>query len=284
MKGSNKGQQALRIVTDYFKHFLEETKDIDFFGICAQMSFYMMMVFFPLFIFLINFVGAFASNYRKIIIDTVVTYMPDISADYVSRVLMRFNFDNPQNHIVLLAFSFVFTVIGFRNIIRGLNHRHHKYNRTFSPMALLLRSVGFTLFFNVSVLVMIVTVLFGSDVLERILSSFSIHFSIISFISHYLFILTSFLSIALFSGIYYLVSMEKLSFKHTLPGAILCTVGFNVGLRIFIYFANRSTQYVQVYGNFAGLFVLLVMVYWYSVLLNIGANMNSYYATTYNDQ
>lgn len=281
MKGSNKRQQIVQIVTDYLKHFVKETQEIDFFGICAQMSFYMMMVFFPLFIFLINFVGAFAGAYRNIIIDTFVTYMPDISADYVNSILMRFNFDNPKNHLVLLAFSFIFTVIGFRNIIRGLNHRHRKFNQKFSPWVLLLRSVVFTLFFNVSVLVMIVAILFGNDVVQEILSTFSLHFSVVSFISENLFILTSFLSLALFSGIYYLVSMERISFKHTLPGAILCTVGFNIGLRVFIYFANQSTQYVRVYGNFAGLFVLLVMIYWYTVLLNIGADMNAYYATTY---
>ncbi len=279
MKPTNKTKSAFQIAKNYVTHFLKESKELNFFGICAQMSFYMMMVFFPLFIFLINFVGTFVED--SLIIDTLVAYMPDISADYVYDVLSSFHFDSPENHIVLLIFSFVFTVIGFRNIIRGLNHVHSKGRHTLSPWVLLLRSALFTLFFSMTVLVMIVAILFGNDIVKKVLTSFSLQLSLVTFISQNLFVLTSFLSLLLFSGIYYLVSIDRLSFKHTLPGAVLCTLGFNIGLKILIFFTNQSSQYIRVYGNFAGLFVLLVMIYWYAVLLNVGANMNAYYAHTY---
>lgn len=79
----------------------------------------------------------------------------------------------------------------------------------------------------------------------------------------------------LFEVIYIVVPNERLSFKHSWPGAVVAAIGLEAFLALFPFY---TTHFMGSYTGTAGfVFILIVFFYYFAVILLIGAEINAYF-------
>ena len=73
----------------------------------------------------------------------------------------------------------------------------------------------------------------------------------------------------------YVAAPEKpYRIRQVLPGTIFAVLAISIVFRIYMFFLNRSITYIALYGTQSGLFILLVVLFFFSCVLNIGAKIN----------
>lgn len=256
----------------------EDIKRTDFFGLCAQMSFYMLMAFFPLLIFLLNFVGQYIVEFQDYLFSFLRYFLPEISYEYALNLIDSFKTTLNTNNYLLLLITFFFASQAARAIIVGMNQNYGNLETRSRPKVLFL-SFLFTFLFAIALIVIITATIIGENLGQKILTYIGIDawtIGIMRLISFIFALLIMFLS---FSAVYILAPNKHIHFLSALPGAAFSTVGITVVFRVVLIFMNRSPKYTLLYGNTGGLFALLVGIYFICFILNLGGKINVYFST-----
>ncbi|MEG2897494.1 MAG: YihY/virulence factor BrkB family protein [Eubacterium sp.] len=264
------------VLFDFIAFVIKDVERTDFWGICAQMSFYLLMAFFPLIIFLINFIGRFILKFKEYLFDVLKTFLPNLSYNYVVNLINILIQDLDNNNYVLLAITFFFATLAARAIMTGMNQNYGNIENR-SPLKILLLSFLFTFLFAIVLILIIITYLFSEAISLQVLNNFGIDHVTLNIMNIFTFIFTLIISAFLFNCIYILAPNKRLPFKQGFPGAIFATIGLNIVFRIFLIFINNSPKYTILYGNLGGLFALLVGIYFICVILNLGGKINVYF-------
>ncbi len=77
------------------------------------------------------------------------------------------------------------------------------------------------------------------------------------------------------SSIYYYAPADKSRWKFLSPGSILCTFLSVFTSLIFSYYVTNFAQYNQLYGSIGTLLVILLWMYFNSIILLIGFELNA---------
>jgi membrane protein len=87
------------------------------------------------------------------------------------------------------------------------------------------------------------------------------------------------LAFALVTGfvwmLYFVLPNARLSAKATLPGAIFATIGWALFTYLFRLYVTNFASYNKTYGTIGAVIVLLTWMYWTSVMILIGGELNS---------
>ena len=257
-------------LTEFIIFMAEDMDRTDFWGICAQMSFYIIMAFFPLIIFLINFVGRFIVQFKDYLFDILKEYLPQLSYDYVRTLIDTLTKNLADN-------NYIFATLAARAIMTGMNQNYGNHESR-SHLKIWLLSFLFTILFAISIILIISAYVFSEAISEYILVRLGIDQFNIILMNIFTFIFSLVTSIFLFTCVYVLAPDRHLKFIQGLPGAVFSTLGINIAFRIFLMFMNHSTKYTLLYGNFGGLFALLVGIYFVCVILNLGGKINVFFS------
>jgi membrane protein len=179
----------------------------------------------------------------------------------------------------MLSFGFVaalyFTTNGFMTLMRGFNSSYHiAENRTPTKQ----RTVAVTLTLIISTLVLIATLLliFGETatrylVDHRILKTKTqvtlLLFGKWTVVTALFFIGISFL--------YYYAPSQKKRWKFISAGSTFATILTIIVSTGFAYFVNNFGQYNRVYGSIGTLIVILLWIYFNSMILILGFELNA---------
>ncbi len=264
-------------LTEFIIFMVEDMDRTDFWGICAQMSFYIIMAFFPLIIFLINFVGRFIVQFKDYLFDILKEYLPQLSYDYVRTLIDTLTRNLADNNYILVLFTFFFATLAARAIMTGMNQNYGN-RESRSHLKIWLLSFLFTVLFAISIILIISAYVFSEAISEYILVRLGIDQFNIILMNIFTLVFSLVTSIFLFTCVYVLAPDRHLRFVQGLPGAVFSTLGINIAFRIFLKFMNHSTKYTLLYGNFGGLFALLVGIYFVCVILNLGGKINVFFS------
>lgn len=178
----------------------------------------------------------------------------------------------------LLSFTFIlalyFCTNGVDAMITAFNNTYH-HNEARSWVQLKLLSFSLT---GILAIFLVLTIAFqiASEgflnylVSEEYIGQFlaEIIFSSKGFIL----VIGLFLSI---SSIYYYAPADKSRWKFLSPGSILCTFLSVFTSIIFSYYVTNFAQYNQLYGSIGTLLVILLWMYFNSIILLIGFELNA---------
>lgn len=87
-----------------------------------------------------------------------------------------------------------------------------------------------------------------------------------------------FIMLAIFLLIYKYVPNTRTTWDGVLAGAILAAVLFEIARTVFVLYLTRFANYELLYGNLASAVILLVWIYYSSLILVLGAEFGSEYA------
>jgi len=268
-------------VIRYPKHVFTSVIDNDFSGMAAEMGFMLMLGIFPAMLFLMAIFGWMG---KKTFMNSVLLFLSNvIPADSMKLIhtvlneVMLFSKGSLIGTIGVIVTLFL-TSNAVAVILKGLN-RAYKVEETRSFIYTRLLSIimvfvnTFMLFLSINLIV------FG-----KVIVNFLVHYVGISH-AFEISLLTlrwpvAFLALYFMAFINYYIlpdlkGIESLKRKSALPGTLFFCSFWLVGSWAFSIYVNNLHTYNRVYGTIGAFAMLMMWLYYTSILLLIGGEINS---------
>ena len=263
---------------------LDDFEKTDFTGICTQMSFYLLLAFFPLLVFLISFIGQFIASFEALLDNLLREFLPSLSYDYVANLLNRLtHHGSSSSQYFLILISFFFATLAVRAIMIGLNQTYGQEEAR-SYLKIWGLSLIFTFLLAIVIIIIIVTSFVSIDIGVFILNQIGLSENATDIVQVFTILFSWIISTLLFNFIYTKAPVNRLKFTSGLPGSFFAFLSLTVAFRIFAFFINNSSKYTTLYGSLGGLFALLIALYFISVIINLGGKINLYWSLYRSDQ
>ena len=253
----------------------------DFLGMAAEMGFWFAIGIFPFMLFVMSFFGWLGKKSLMMpIMHFLDSVAPNQSVGLIKEVLEEVVIF--QKGGLLAIFGFVVTVALASNaifvIIKGLNralgieeYRNLIVTRIISVLMVFINA--FVMFISVNLII------FGKIILQFVLNfrHMSANFINIVMITRWpvSFVVLYFMA---FLNYYILPATrghEKIKSKSSLPGTLFFCVFWLLGSWWFSVYINNLNTYNRVYGAIGAFAMLMVWLYWTSLIMLIGGEINS---------
>ena len=184
--------------------------------------------------------------------------------------------NNPRGGLLSIGFilALYFSANGINSLIEAFNASYHiSENRPIIQQRLL--SLGLTLLLSFMLIIAIGLIIFG-----KLTLAYLTDFDIISNSAANLILFGKWIAIflMLFFGIstlFHLGPSIKSKWKLFTPGSILATLGIIITSIGFNYYINHFSQYNKVYGSIGTLMIILIWMYFNSIILLTGFELNA---------
>lgn len=253
----------------------------DFFGMAAEMGFWFAIGIFPFMLFMMSFFSLLGKKSLFMpIIHFLDTVAPTDSVNLIKEVLNEVIIF--QHGGLIAVFGFVITVFLSSNaifvIIKGLNRalgiEEHRSLVSTRILSILMVFVNvFAMFINVNLII------FGKVILQFVLnfvnlSSVFINVLLIgrwfvSFIALYIMAYLNYFLLPAAEG------SEKIKSKSALPGTLFFCFCWMFGSWCFSIYINNLHTYNRVYGSIGAFVMLMVWLYYTSLIMLVGGEINS---------
>lgn len=266
---------------NYLMNLIKRVIDDDFLGMAAEMGFWFAIGIFPFMLFVMSFFGWLGKKSLMMpIIHFLDSVAPNQSVGLIKEVLEEVVIF--QKGGLLAIFGFVVTVALASNaifvIIKGLNralgieeYRNLIITRIISVLMVFINA--FVMFISVNLII------FGKIILQFLLNfiHMSDNFINIVMITRWpvSFVVLYFMA---FLNYYILPATrghEKIKSKSSLPGTLFFCVFWLLGSWWFSVYINNLNTYNRVYGAIGAFAMLMVWLYWTSLIILIGGEINS---------
>jgi membrane protein len=243
----------------------------------SSISFSFFLAIFPMilaFFTLIPFIPI--NNFQDLLLGFIDNILPDTTEDIIKSTLVDI-IARPRGG--LLSFSFILALVfatnGFASIIEAFNNTYHAIEtRTWIKQ----RLIATLLFMIISVIIILSIVLIttGTSFLkflqEQGMLTKGISFYLLEIVKWIIIIAMFFFSI---SFIYYLAPASSNEFRFISAGSTLATlltliisIGFN-------FYVQNFSKYNALYGSIGTLLIILIFIYFNSIILMIGFELNA---------
>lgn len=253
------------------KMFTHEFLEGDFFGLAAEMSFYILSSFLPMVIFVFTITSSISQQYTDAMIE-VIGALPDKMGNLLIDMLL-----NRTTGVTVMLITGAFSLFTVSQFVLSGEKSLNRFFKTDKERGLWLStglSFIFAFFILISIIASFALIIFGgviSDVLFRTPASQS--FIPIWNISRHLIILI-FVSLII-SALFKALPTIKVKWKYVIPGALFTTLGWYVASMLFALYVNNFPNYEIIYGSLAGFACMIMWIYMIGVVVIIGAKINA---------
>ena len=268
-----------KTLKDYIVNLKNVVIKEDFFGSAAEMSYMLTLSIFPLILSLMA-IFSIVGN----------TTFVNQSLDALSRIAPReviFLIETVLKEVTVLKGRSIVAIIGFLTtlylasnsisvIIKCIN-KSNKIQETRSFLHTKFLSVIMVFVYVVFLFLSVNLIVFGQSIL-KIVSTY-IRFIPIEVSQLILFLRwpVTFILIFVLAVInYYVLPAKKVKIKSVIPGSIFFTIFWLIGSWLFSVYINNFGSYNKVYGSIAAFAILMVWLYFTSIIILIGGEINNY--------
>lgn len=244
----------------------------------AEISFYLLLSFFPFLIFIITVICYIPILHLNPYIDLFSRLMPSNASSIVNYIIQKAISDKSLR---LLIASAAITLWSGTNavaaVIRGINKAYDTVE-TRSFLRIKFISQVFVMMIVLMIALSFILIVYG-DKLGTFINHNFIHvqqFLILWNSTRYL--VDIFTLLLMFILLYKYTPNKHLKIIEILPGVLVSTIGWIVFSMLFSYYANHFINYNLLYGSIGGIIALLSWIYFSSMILLVGAEIN---ATSY---
>jgi len=258
----------------YVGQLIFRYKNNDLAAMSAQISYYLILAFFPFLFFLINLLS-FTPLSNKLLISNFNIILPTDAAILVKNVLVETVQAKSKTILLLGMFGSLWAASqGMSAIIRGLNNSYGvKESRNFIRLNFiaLTSTIGLTGMIIFSFFMIVFGRIIGSY-LFGLIGAKTLFYSIWSFL-RYGISLT--LMLVAFYFIYKYLPNKKLKFNNIMVGTIFATFGWVSVSLLFSFYVNNFVNYEIIYGSLGGIFALIIWLYISTLIFLLGGELNA---------
>lgn len=266
-----------KIIKEYFLNLIDSIISEDFGNAAAEMAYMLAIGIFPFMLFLTAVFGWLG---KKIFVTKIITALSTVAPNGVIELIQ-----GVLREVTLFQSGGIVATIGFfvtlflasnavAVIIKGLNRANKvKENRTFIQTRLLAVAMvilnAFLLFISVNL------VIFGKVIINFL--QFYIHLS--DNIAQMMLVTRwplAFVMLFLLAVVnYYVLPAKQYSIKRSvIPGSLFFCIFWLLGSWLFSLYVNELGTYNKVYGTIGAFAILMVWLYYTSVIMLIGGEIN----------
>ncbi len=268
-------------IKKYFCNLINRIIIDDFLGMAAEMGFWFAIGIFPFMLFMMSFFTLLGKKSLFMpIIHFLETVAPTDSVNLIKEVLNEVMIF--QHGGIVAVFGFVVTVFLSSNaifvIIKGLNRAlgidEHRNLITTRAISILMVFVNiFVMFITINLII------FGKIILQVVLNFVHLSdlFINVLLISRWF---VSFIALYVMAYLnYYLLpaaeGSDRIKSKAALPGSLFFSFCWMFGSWCFSIYINNLHTYNRVYGSIGAFVMLMVWLYYTSLIMLIGGEINS---------
>jgi membrane protein len=240
----------------------------------AQLTYYLILAFFPFLIFLVSLVG-FAHLSTDELLGDFIRVLPSEAGQSIRNIINEVKLD--QNG-ALLSIGMLATIWAASNgvnaIIKGLNKAYdEEENRPFWKVRGI--SVIATFVLAIVILISMVMLVFGRVIGQYLFqwlnypSGFPLIWKVLKLAIPIIALLSVFLLL------YRVTPNRKLTWREVIPGTLFTTIGWTASSLLFSFYVNQFGHYSKTYGSLGGIIVLLIWLYWSSIIVLLGGEINA---------
>jgi len=262
------------IIYRHIKQLIFRYKEADLPSMSAQITYYLILAFFPFLLFLMNLLS-FTPLSSELLMTDFNSFLPNDTAIVVKNLLLQ---TVQAKSKTLLIFGMIGSLWaasqGLSAIIRGLNNSYNvKENRKFIKLNLIALSA--TIGVTVIIIFALLLIIFG-----KIIGSYAFGFlgaktlfdMIWPFLRYGIPLTVMFIT---FSLMYKFIPNKRLEFKNVIVGSIFATVGWVTISLLFSYYVNTFANYEKVYGSLGGVIALIGWLYINTLIILLGGELNA---------
>lgn len=265
----------------FIKSVINSVVENDFFGMASEMGFMLTIGICPLILFLTALFGYIGKHYfMNPIFGFMQNIMPADALNVIKIVLNEVFFFSKGGLIAILGFciTLFLSTNTLAIVAKGLNRAYKiKETRNFLYSRLLALIMVFV---NALVLFLSITlIIFGKVIIKFLVTYLGMteHLANIMLFSRWPIAFLTLFILAYLS--YYILpdlsGHEKLKRHSALPGSIFFCISWLIGSWGFSLYVNNLHTYNFVYGTIAGFAVMMMWLYYTSILILIGGEINS---------
>lgn len=242
----------------------------------AQMTYYWVLAFFPFLIVIMSMLS-FTNIAEAQFMNYIDNYVPAAIVPFLETTINQLI---QYRSTTLLSFSLIVTIwsasAAVNVMIRGIHMAYSAVDgRPFVVRKLI--SMFYTLILAVLIVVMIVVLVFGSNIGEYVINLLVPNDAWYYGPIWELLRLTMPI-VGLLLGLYVIykfVPRRHLRYKNVWPGTIFASIGWYTFSILFSIYVDHFSRYNQMYGSIGGMFILLIWLYTSGMLVLMGAEINA---------
>ena len=271
----------MKIRFKILRNIINSVVENDFFGMAAEMGFMLVIGIFPFMLFLTALFGWLGKHsFMNPLIVFLQQVMPGDVINLIETVLNEVWFFTKGGLVAI--FGFCITVILSTNalaiVLKGLN-RAYKVEETRSFLYTRLLSLVMV-FVNALVLFLSINlIIFGKVIIKFLITytGFTVHSGNMMLLIRWP---IAFVALYIMAYLHYYIlpdlgGKEKIRRRSALPGTLFFSISWLLGSWGFSVYINNLHTYNFVYGTIGGFAVLMVWLYYTSILILIGGEINS---------
>lgn len=266
---------------NYIESLINKIIDQDFCGVAAEMAFWFILGLFPFLLFLTSL---FAWMGKKTLITPILTFLTNIAPKDVASLILNTLEEAMifKQGTLIAIFGLCITIALAANaiavIIKGLNRAYAiEENRSFIYTRIL---AIIMVFMNSLVLFLVVNLI----VLGKVILDFMIEYTALSRLSIDIISIVrwpvTYLALAFCAiGNYFILPAidghDKIKLKSVMPGTFFFSFFWILGSWCFSLYLSNLNAYNKVYGAIGAVAILMVWLYYTSLIILVGGEINS---------
>ncbi|CAM4360828.1 YihY/virulence factor BrkB family protein [Paenibacillus tarimensis] len=258
----------------FAKQLYARVKDDEVPALGAQLTYYLILAFFPFLIFLVSVLG-YAHLSGSELIEQLIKLLPEETGQTVRGIV---NEVTSNQSGALLSFGMLATIWaasnGINAVIKGINKAYdEEETRPFWKV----RGIAIlsTLVLAVVILLAMLMVVFGRVLGEYMFSwmGYPAGFELLWGIMKY--VIPLLVMFGVFMLLYRVTPNRKLTWKEVIPGSAFATIGWIMTSLLFSFYVNNFGNYTKTYGSLGAVMVLLIWMYISAIIIVLGGEINA---------
>lgn len=243
-------------------------------SLSAQLSYYLLLAFFPFLIFLFSVIG-FVNLSEDDLMNEIVLLLPKDAGESI-RSIVREATANRSG--ALLSFGLIGSIWtasgGINAMINGLNKA---YNEPETRRFWVLRSISVaaTLGLALVILLSMALLVFGQAIERHGFPLLGIPQRWAQIWNMLQWIVPLFALFFVFLLLYRVAPNRRLGWREVVPGSVFAAAGWIVCSLLFSFYVNNFGHYTRTYGSLGGIIILLIWLYLSSMIVLIGGEVNA---------
>ena len=266
---------------NFLKKTIISTIENDFSGMAAEMSYMLIIGLFPFMLFLISLFNMMGKNYYiNPIFLFLQIFMPEESVSFIQMVLDQvLEFASGEKVAIFALFITLFLSMNALSvIIKGMN-RAYKVEETRAFLYTRLLSLIMVIVITLVLFLSINTVIFGKLIIRFLVAYTAITPDLANMLLAIRWPI-AFLALFIMAFLHYYIFPdvswpEELRRKSAIPGTMFFCAIWLIASWGFSLYVNTLHTYNFIYGSIAAFAMLMIWLYFTSMLLLIGGEINS---------
>ncbi len=241
----------------------------------SSLAFNFFLAFFPSLIFLFTLIPYIPiQGFQETLMELLGSVLPE-STNQMAFQTINDIVNNPRGGLLSVGFilALYFSTNGMSALIEAFNSSYHiRESRSFIYQKKI--SLILTLILACLLILTITIIIFSKSFLENLLQNDSISIEYLYFFSIGKWCV---LYTALLLGIsllFYLAPNLKVKWKILSPGTIFSSIFIIITSVLFSYYISNFSSYNQIYGSIGTLIIILLWIYFNSIILLTGFEIN----------